>query len=70
MFNTELQNDNMYVLKNTICCGGKSTENPMCNNWFWSDLNVSLTIMFQQISKGSEGQYYIGMTVNLDKSFR
>lgn len=25
--------------------------------------------MFLQISKGSQGQYYIGMTVNLDKSF-
>lgn len=24
----------------------------------------------QQISKGSFGQYYIGMYVNLDKSFR
>lgn len=31
--------------------------------------DISLTIMLQQISKGS-GQYYIGMTVDLDKSFR
>lgn len=33
-------------------------------------LIVSLSIMSQQISKGSESQYYIGMTLNLDKSFR
>ena len=27
-------------------------------------------LMLKQIAKGSEGQYYIGMIVNLDKSFR
>lgn len=42
-------------------------KNPMANVVIKLQCDV---IMSQQIAKGSKGQYYIGMTVDLDKSFR
>lgn len=31
---------------------------------------ICCNLIFQQISRSQEGQYYIGLTVDLDKTFR